>query len=85
MATSTTQHNSKSRSNKSGHEIEVKNDSLTLSNCNGTKRKRSSQSKPSMPRKTMLPRLEVWQHFIILQSDAKKCTFNYCGVIKTHY
>lgn len=43
----------------------------------------------------MLPRSEVWQHFTILPSDAKKCTCNHCGVefrighetstLKTHY
>lgn len=81
MATSSrVQDNIESRSNESDCEIEIKSNSLTLSNSSGTKRERPSQSKPSIPRKAMLPRSEVWQHLTVLPSDAKKCTCNYCGV-----
>ncbi|KAK9209788.1 hypothetical protein WN944_002156 [Citrus x changshan-huyou] len=62
-------------------EVEVndsENDSPTII-TSGNKRKRSSSSKPPLPRKKIAPRSATWQHFTRLPDNDKKCKCNYCG------
>ena len=62
-------------------EVEVddsENDSPTIV-TSGNKRKRSSSSKPPLPRKQMAPRSTMWQHITRFPDNDKKCKCNYCG------
>ncbi|KAH9750902.1 BED-type domain-containing protein [Citrus sinensis] len=65
------------------HEVEVndneiENDSATIV-TGGNKLKKSSSSKPPLPRKKMAPRSSVRQHYTRLPNDHTKCKCNYCG------